>query len=165
MKYNKLYIYSDGGCINTQSRTVGAYAYIITCNNTDNEENETKLFEGSNSQFDTTNNKMELLGAIEGFKKVENEKLEYDELIVRSDSMYLIKGVTRWVENWKRNNWKTNTGGDVKNQDYWLKLDYFKNKLKPIMEWVKGHKTTKFNIECDAQCSKLIKKGVEELQK
>lgn len=165
MKYDNLYLYSDGGCNLTLSKSVGAYAYIIAHDDDDKEADQIKLYEDSKMILDTTNNKMELLGAIEGFKRLEREKVEFGKLYVRSDSMYLIKGVTRWIEIWKQNNWKTKSGGDVKNQDYWLKLDYYKTKYNPIFEWVKGHETTKLNIECDAMCSKLIKEGMEQIKK
>ena len=162
MNYEKIIIYTDGGCNSTQSKNVGAWAYIIT-KPKENDEEE-KIYTDSNKVFETTNNKMELIALIEAFKKLDTEKVTSNTIVVKSDSMYLIKGMTQWVDGWKTNNWKTKLGGDVKNQDLWIKLDSYKTKYKPLFEWVKGHGLTKYNIECDAMCSKNIKEGIGELQ-
>lgn len=93
----------------------------------------------------TTNNRMELTAAIEGMKQVaDNETAK-----VYTDSSYVIKGITQWIEGWKRNNWKTKTKADVLNKDLWIKLDETIWGKKIKWEYVGGHIGIKGNERCD----------------
>ncbi|MBR1818174.1 MAG: ribonuclease HI [Bacilli bacterium] len=159
-----LNIYTDGGFTNTQSKGIGSWAFIII--EAKDDGTEKKLIEDSKMVLDTTNNKMELTGAIEAFKAVDRlpDSVNKKNITLSSDSMYLINGMERWVEGWKQNGWKTKSGKDVRNQDLWLKLDEYKKKYSPAFVWVKGHSNTKYNIECDALCQKRIKEGIDQVQ-
>lgn len=167
----KYRIYTDGGCVNTQSKAVGSWAYIIL--KTEKVESKdlkdySEVEKKSGMVLETTNNKMEMEATFNGIKKLEELGIdkEKDEVEILSDSMYVIKGSSEWVDKWADNNWKTLTGKDVKNQDLWMKMLKIKKKFKNLtFTWVKGHNTDQYNIECDAMCQKEIKAGVDKVQK
>jgi len=88
-----------------------------------------------------TNNKMELSAVIEALKHLKNTP---GKLKIFSDSSYVINGVTKWIYNWKKNNWKTSEGKEVANQEEWVALDRLlieRSNIfeKPILEKVPGH--------------------------
>jgi ribonuclease HI len=87
----------------------------------------------------TTNNKMELTGAIEGLARLEHEE---GRVAVYTDSTYVIQGIREWIHGWKRRGWKTATGGDVLNRGLWEDLDYLASARGPrAIAWhhVRGH--------------------------
>ena len=160
-------IYTDGGFCNTQSKGVGSWAFIL--NKYDEEEKEFKeVAKDSGIVFETTNNKMELEAVFKGIRALKektNVNPAEDEIEIVSDSMYVVKGSTEWVDKWKEHEWKTLTGKDVKNQDLWMKiLDIKAEFLKLKFSWVKGHDNDQYNIECDAMCQAKIREGVAEVQ-
>lgn len=83
----------------------------------------------------TTNNRMELMAAIEALKAL-NETCAVE---LTTDSQYVRKGVTEWIVNWKKNGWKTAAKKPVKNADLWQLLDDEVAKHKVNWHWVKGH--------------------------
>ena len=83
----------------------------------------------------TTNNRMELTAAIEGLKKLPKNSMAS----VTTDSQYLRLGVTQWMPNWKRSNWRTSSRQPVKNVDLWQQLDLLLADLKISWHWVKAH--------------------------
>lgn len=94
----------------------------------------------------TTNNRMELLAAIEAF-----EALDRDSVItVVTDSVYVKNGVTSWMHNWKRNGWRTASKKPVKNEDLWQQLDAAQARHTVTWEWVKGHAGHPENERADA---------------
>ncbi|MGL4950051.1 MAG: DUF4236 domain-containing protein [Anaeroplasmataceae bacterium] len=163
---NRYKIYTDGGFCNTQSKGVGSWAFILL--KYDEEKKEyIEVKKSSGRTCDTTNNKMEMQAVLEAFRflKDENVDKEKDEFEVISDSMYVIKGSTEWVNKWKENEWKTLTNKDVKNQDLWMEIIKIKDTYSNLtFSWVKGHDNDKFNIECDALCQTEIREGVKEIQ-
>ena len=78
-----------------------------------------KVVEIGGGEKYTTNNRMELLAAISALETVENNK---EEIILNTDSSYVINGITKWVFGWQKNNWKTSTKADVVNKDLWERL-------------------------------------------
>ena len=91
----------------------------------------------------TTNNRMELMAAIKTLEKLKQFKLKKN-FKLRTDSKYLIDGYSNWINNWKKNGWKTSTGKPVQNLDLWQKIDGLRiNEV--IMEFVKGHSGDKYN--------------------
>ena len=93
----------------------------------------------------TTNNRMEIKAAIEALKNIpQNSEIE-----IHTDSEYLMKGITIWINNWQKNNWKTRNKKAVLNRDLWEKLLAETEKRK--IEWKKvlGHSGHKFNERCD----------------
>lgn len=93
----------------------------------------------------TTNNRMEITAAIEALKNVPlNSKVE-----IHSDSEYLIKGITIWIKNWQRNNWRTKDKREVLNKDLWQELLAETEKRKVEWKKVAGHSGHKENDRCD----------------
>jgi ribonuclease HI len=97
----------------------------------------------------TTNNKMELRAVIEGLKAL-NQRCE---VIVRTDSQYVQRGVTEWLQQWKARGWtkkKSKNGSrEVLNQELWVELDGLLAKQSVNWTWVKGHADDQDNIRCD----------------
>jgi ribonuclease HI len=67
------------------------------------------------------------------------------------------KGITQWIEKWKRNSWKTSDKQPVKNQDLWMELDSVTLGLPLDWRWVKGHAGNKYNERCDSMVQSVIK--------
>ena len=79
----------------------------------------------------TTNNKMELQAAIEALKFFE----ESEKIVLYTDSIYVLKGITEWVKGWKKNGWKKKQNRELKNAEQWKELD--KLNCFHDVEWVK----------------------------
>ncbi len=103
----------------------------------------------------TTNNRMELLAAIQGLKAL-NRGCQVE---LYTDSQYVRKGITEWLSGWKRNGWKTASKKPVKNDDLWRELDLETAKHAVNWHWVKGHAGVPDNELAD----ELANKGVAEL--
>ena len=84
---------------------------------------------------DTTNNRMELTAAIEALRALS----EPCRVSLTTDSTYVKDGITQWLANWKRNDWKTAAKKPVKNQDLWQALDHESSRHEIDWCWVKGH--------------------------
>ncbi len=98
----------------------------------------------------TTNNRMELAGAIEGLKRLK----ETCSVEIVTDSEYLRNGMTSWINGWKRNGWKTSTKKPVTNKDLWMILDELVNAHKIEWTWTKGHANHEDNNRCDELASR-----------
>lgn len=134
------YLYTDGACLGNPGP--GGWAYILV---TDRGQ-----VEDSGGEPNTTNNKMELLGAIEGLAATPLGS----EVIVLTDSEYLRNGMTSWTRAWQRNGWRTSTGGAVKNKELWQALLDLTARRSVRWQWVRGHATERmggdrFNHRCD----------------
>ena len=123
MKYK---IYTDGACSGNPGP--GGWAAIILI------DDEIKD-EISGSEKNTTNNKMELTAAIKGFETL-NEPCD---VIVKTDSTYVINGITQWIHNWKKKGWVNSAKKPVANKDLWEKLENLISSHQVKWEWVKGH--------------------------
>lgn len=103
---------------------------------------EGKVIEIGGREENTTNNRMELTAALEALKLVEERKYE-GPIEVRTDSAYVLQGVTLWAYGWEKNGWKTKEGEPVLNQDIWKELVPIAFRLKKLSQltWVKvsGH--------------------------
>ena len=110
----------------------------------------------------TTNNRMELTAAIKTLEKLKQFKLKKN-FKLRTDSKYLIDGYSNWINNWKKNGWKTSTGKPVQNLDLWQKIDELRiNEVR--MEFVKGHSGDKYNERVDLIATSYSK-GINKLEK
>ena len=134
-------IYTDGSCLGNPGP--GGYGAILVYKN-----NEKEIYDGF---FNTTNNRMELMAPIMALSKLK----EPCNVKIITDSKYVKNGITSWIFNWKKNNWKTSSKKDVKNKDLWQMLDIALNKHNVTWEWVKAHNGHLENERCDA----LAKKG------
>lgn len=103
----------------------------------------------------TTNNRMELMAAIQGLNALKRDC----DVELYTDSQYVRKGITEWMTNWKKNGWKTSARKPVKNDDLWRALDKEVGRHKINWHWVKGHAGVPDNELAD----ELANRGVEEL--
>lgn len=101
----------------------------------------------------TTNNRMELLAVVEALA-ILKESCQVD---LYSDSQYMKNGITKWIHNWKKNNWRTSGKKEVKNRDLWERLDKEVANHTIHWHWVKGHAGHRENEICD----ELARQGAE----
>ncbi len=136
---NKLTVklYSDGACLGNPGP--GGYGIILiygTCRR-----------ELSGGEPDTTNNRMELRGVIEGLKALKRPC----EVVAYSDSKYVVQMVTEgWLARWEKNNWMRNKKEPAKNVDLLKELSALLRQHQVRFEWVKGHADNPENNRCDA---------------
>lgn len=104
-------------------------------------------------EANTTNNRMELMAAIEGLRALSKPC----KVTLTTDSEYVRRGVLEWMHNWKRNGWRTSDKKPVKNQDLWQALDAAIQRHDIEWHWVKGHAGHTENERADA----LANRGVE----
>ncbi|MEO1542379.1 MAG: ribonuclease HI, partial [Pseudomonadota bacterium] len=105
-------------------------------------------------EANTTNNRMELLGAISALKAAPvGEVIE-----LHTDSQYVKNGITQWIHNWKKNNWKTAAKKPVKNAELWRELDDLAQAHTMSWHWVKGHAGHPENERAD----ELAREGLEK---
>ena len=100
-------------------------------------------------EIDTTNNRMELLAAINAL----NVLVEPCEVLLHTDSKYVLDGITRWVEGWKRNGWKNACKQPVRNAELWHKLIDAAERHEIEWHWVKGHSGNEGNDLADKLAS------------
>tara|TARA_E500000178_G_scaffold103182_1_gene102778 strand:+ start:249 stop:677 length:429 start_codon:yes stop_codon:yes gene_type:complete len=140
----KFKIYTDGACSGNPGP--GGWGAVIF----DNDNNQTNI---SGKEKNTTNNRMEILAAIMALKKIKSNS----QITIYTDSIYVKNGITEWMFNWKKNDWKTASKKPVKNKDLWIKLDKLCEKNKVSWKWVKGHATNKYNNLADQLATLAIK--------
>lgn len=137
-------IFTDGACSGNPGP--GGWAAIIRKNGKD--------VELSGGELSTTNNRMELMAAIIALERLP----EVCRIVLTTDSMYVKKGITEWIDNWKRNGWKSSGKGPVKNKDLWMRLDPLNKKHSIKWYWIKGHNGHTENERCDALAKREIVK-------
>ena len=103
----------------------------------------------------TTNNKMELTAVIRGLAALSKSS----PVKITTDSKYVLQGMTEWLPNWKRRNWKTASKKPVKNVDLWRELDELVGAHDIEWQWVKGHSGHRENDIAD----QLANQGIDEL--
>mgnify|MGYP001166183641 FL=1 len=136
-------VYTDGSCLGNPGR--GGWAVVsdkfIVCDNTSR----------------TTNNIMEMTAVVKALERC----IDHHELRVRiyTDSNYVKNGITQWIHNWKKNGWKTSSGGDVKNKELWMKIDQLREHMKEVeWKWVKAHNGDEKNEQVDKLARECAKK-------
>lgn len=140
----KVKLYTDGACSGNPG-TGGWAAILVACGV------EKELY---GSEKETTNNRMELLGVINGLKALTRPC----EVHVVSDSKYVCDAFNRgWLRNWKRNNWIKSDKTPVINPELWKELDALTNIHTVTFEWVRGHNGHPLNERCDKIASALAK--------
>lgn len=135
-------IYSDGSARGNPDGP-GGYGAVIQYTDSKGQLHEKELSEGFNP---TSNNRMELLGAITALEAL-NRPCEVD---LYSDSSYLINAFEKgWLKSWQRNGWKTASKARVKNQDLWKRMLEASSRHQITWHWVKGHAGQEMNERCD----------------
>jgi ribonuclease HI len=141
--HNKSIIYTDGSSRGNPGP--GGWGSIISFDGV--------VVELGGSEKMTTNNRMEMLAVIRALEFIIDRKLSVMSnqlsVILHTDSSYVLNGATRWVQGWKKNNWKTQAKQDVLNKDLWMKLDELLQKVKVSWILVQGHAGVPANERCD----------------
>ena len=140
-------IYTDGACVGNPGP--GGWAAIILLEN-----KKDQLFGGEKL---TTNNRMELTAAIKALEycnEQEKKQLSLKQIKIYTDSIYLKDGITIWIKNWEKNNWKTANKQNVKNVDLWKKLKDLIKSTEVDWNWVKGHSEDPMNELADQLAKK-----------
>ena len=142
----KVTIYTDGACSGNPGP--GGWGAVLMCNG--------NIKEISGYNKNTTNNIMEITAVIEALKLLKYEC----EVEIYSDSAYVVNAFNqKWIENWKKNNWKNSNKEEVKNKELWEELDKLVSKHKVKFIKVKGHADNKWNNRCDELATGEIKKN------
>ena len=120
-----VHVYTDGACLGNPGP--GGWAALLRYG-----VREREVVGG---EALTTNNRMELMAAIHALEAL----TEPCEVALHTDSQYVRRGITEWMPNWLRRNWRTAGGGAVKNQDLWQRLHAAAGRHEVDWRWVKGH--------------------------
>lgn len=129
-------VYTDGSCIGNPGP--GGWGAVI--------ESPAGTREMSGGATSTTNNRMELMAAIRALEEIQPGS----PVRLVTDSRYVMNGITSWMDNWRRRNWRTANGKPVKNQDLWQRLEQAAAKHDVTWQWVRGHTNDPGNERADA---------------
>ena len=140
----KVDIYTDGACSGNPGP--GGWGVLIEIDN--------KNIELSGGDKNTTNNRMELMAAIKALEEIDKNY----EITLYTDSNYVKDGITNWISNWKKNNWKTASKKDVKNKELWMRLDEAIKDKNISWVWVKGHAGNAGNEQADYLARSALEK-------
>jgi ribonuclease HI len=129
-------IWTDGACSGNPGP--GGWGAVLKFGATEKEL--------SGAEPATTNNRMELMGAISALEALTRPC----RVVLHTDSQYVRNGVTQWIHGWKRNGWKTASKAPVANADLWVRLDAARDCHTVDWRWVKGHAGDPMNERADA---------------
>lgn len=136
-------IWTDGACLGNPGP--GGWGVLMRWNG-----HEREL---SGGEADTTNNRMELMAAIQALEALKRPM----SVELTTDSQYVRKGMLEWLANWKRNGWKTASKKPVKNAELWQRLDAACSRHQVRWHWVKGHSGHPENERADVLASTAAK--------
>ena len=138
----KVEIFCDGACSGNPG--VGGWGSILRCGET--------VKELSGADGDTTNNRMEMTAAIAALEALKRPC----EVVLTTDSQYLVKGMTEWLSGWVRKGWVNSKKDPVLNRDLWERLQSLAAIHKIQWAWVRGHNGHPENERCDELARKAI---------
>lgn len=142
----KVVIYTDGACSGNPGP--GGWGAVMFWGD--------KVKEIYGGEPVTTNNRMELMAAIQALETLRRPcKVE-----LHTDSQYVKNGITQWMPAWKARGWKTAAKDPVKNEDLWKRLDAARLRHEVDWRWIKGHAGHEHNERADA----LARRGITELR-
>ncbi|MDD4989319.1 MAG: ribonuclease HI [Candidatus Pacebacteria bacterium] len=127
MKKDEIIIFTDGASKGNPGP--GGWGAVLVLDN--------KVVELGGTEKKTTNNRMELSGALGALLFLKNELDR--KIILHSDSSYLLNGITKWAKAWQKNGWKTKTKEDVQNRDLWEKLLEVTDGKEIVWKYLGGH--------------------------
>jgi ribonuclease HI len=142
----KINIYTDGACKGNPG--MGGWGALLVAG-----EKEKELFGG---EKDSTNNRMELMAVIQALGILKRPC----DIIIHTDSQYVLKGITEWIQGWKAKGWKTASRTPVKNVDLWQALDQARTPHTIEWKWVRGHSGHPGNERAD----QLANRGVDSIR-
>ena len=142
----KVEIFTDGACRGNPGP--GGYGSIIRI------KGKTEELRGSAEK--TTNNIMELTAAVVAL----NQLKDPCEVVLTSDSQYLVKGMTEWIDGWIRKGWINSSKQPVKNKELWVELDRLNRQHRISWVWIRGHSGHVENERCD----RLANQAIDEMQ-
>jgi len=137
-------IHTDGACSGNPGP--GGWGVVLQC-----QDKEKEMYGGDSR---TTNNRMELMAAIQALEALQRPA----KVSLYTDSTYLLNGITKWIQGWQRNGWLTSAKKPVKNEDLWRRLVAAMSRHEVTWLWVKGHAGDPGNERADA----LARRGIEE---
>ena len=143
-------IYTDGSCLGNPGP--GGWGAVVQRSKNDSLE---KI---SGSSTSTTNNRMELSAAIEALKFIGTG---HHSVHIYTDSKYVKDGITKWIQSWKNNGWKTSGKKQVKNESLWRTLDALQQTINIEWHWVKGHADNKYNEMANDLAISAAKRGTQ----
>ena len=140
-------VHSDGACLGNPGP--GGWGALLRYGSREKEL--------SGGEPDSTNNRMELMGAIAALEAL----TEPCEVVLHTDSRYVQQGITEWLPGWRRRGWKTAGGAAVKNRELWQRLEAAAARHRVDWRWVKGHAGNPDNERVDmlARAAALAMKG------
>ncbi len=144
---NKIELYVDGACRGNPGP--GGWGALLRYQGVEKEL--------SGAELNTTNNQMELMAAIQGLQALTRPC----HIDVYTDSEYVRKGITLWIQNWQKRGWKSAANKPVKNQALWQQLDAAAARHSITWHWVKGHNGHPENERVDA----LARAAIDRLLK
>lgn len=140
-------IFTDGACRGNPG--AGGWGVLIRWDGVE------KTLHGG--ERETTNNRMELMAAIQALEALGRPS----SVDLTTDSQYVRKGITEWIDAWKRRGWKTASRQPVKNRDLWERLDTLSQRHEIRWHWVRGHTGHDGNERVDD----LANQGIDELER
>lgn len=142
MPKTKIQIYTDGAAKGNPGKAGWAAVFLFGKD----------IFEIGGGSEHATNNQMELTAPIEALKYIKKQNtqaLPVYSIEIISDSKYVILGITEWIFNWQKNNWRNASKKPVLNRELWEELYTLTQELKPKWTYVKGHNDHKHNDRAD----------------
>ena len=161
----KIIIYTDGAARGNPGPAGWGAVMIFHDGELKVKSGKLKVVEIGGSVKHATNNQMELRAAIEALKYLKSmSRLNLDIKII-ADSKYVVLGITEWIPNWIRKNWRTAGRKRVLNRELWEELYEFDKEIKPRWDYVEGHNGDKYNDRADLIATSFADNQPVKLQK
>jgi len=155
IKFDKVTIYTDGAAKGNPGRAGWGAIFLVN----------DKVIEIGGGAEHATNNQMELTAPIEALKHIKNKFSNIENIEIVSDSKYVILGITEWIFNWQKNNWRNANKKPVLNRELWEELYFLTQELRPKWTYVKGHNEDKYNDRADLIATSFAEGSSIELKK
>jgi len=136
-----IHLCTDGSCLTGGYAGYGGWAFYYSYGG--------KSHQGSGALIDTTNNRAELYGVIHGLKSVRHTVPTNTQVLLVSDSLYVVNGARSWIDRWIANQWRGSNGEPIKNRDLWEEIIRARHGMKLRYQWVRGHNGHEGNERVD----------------